>query len=37
MGLFSKMAKSAAFTVLAAAVVNSFAVTVNNQIGRAHV
>ena len=32
MGLFSKMAKSAAFTVLAAAVVNSFAVTVNNPI-----
>ena len=32
MGLFSKMAKNAAFTVLAAAVVNSFAVTVNNPI-----
>lgn len=32
MGLFSKMAKSAAFTVLAAAVVNSFAVKVNNPI-----
>ena len=32
MGLFSKMAKSAAFTVLAAAVVNSFAVTVNNPV-----
>ena len=32
MGLFSKMAKTAAFTVLAAAVVNSFAVTVNNPI-----
>ena len=32
MGLFSKMAKSAAFTVLAAAVMNSFAVTVNNPI-----
>ena len=32
MGLFSKMAKSAVFTVLAAAVVNSFAVTVNNPI-----
>ena len=30
--MFSKMAKSAAFTVLAAAVVNSFAVTVNNPI-----
>ena len=32
MGLFSKMAKSAAFTVLAAAVVNCFAVKVNNPI-----
>ncbi len=32
MGLFCKMAKSAAFTVLAAAVVNSFAVSVSNPI-----